>query len=670
MIKWVYDLEVLCNFFSAVFIHLETDETHTFWFTDKDNHQDIKRLYDFLIQDIIMIGYNNLEYDGQIIELFLKIHRIQPEKIVGELYKRSSHLINTNDKKKKNLIYESKLTKPQIDLFKIKHFDNKAKRTSLKWLEFAMHMKDIGELPINPNMGVQSKDDIKILLKYNHHDVVATKEFFYKGVLKSIQFRKEVYDQYGINVFNANDVKIGVEIFGHEIANTLGVSYWDLRKMGTPREYIDLGKCVLDYIEFNTPAFQVIKAFFKSQVIKETNGVFTNIDVEKIVTIKDYVSPSTIKYKKKLGKTVLEKLNVINNGFQYDFGAGGLHGCIKPGVYKSNSKYIILDIDVQSYYPNISIKNKFYPEHLGESFCDVYESMYQRRSKTPKSNPVNGMLKLALNGSYGKSNEEWSFLYDPKFTMSITINGQLLLCKLSEMLFDLEDFTLLQVNTDGLTIRVNRNELNKALQICKEWEKYTNLTLEYAYYNQMIIRDVNNYIAEYENGVCKLKGVFEIDPDWHKNHSKRIIPIAVYRFFVHNIPIEETILNHLGAKEYESYNGKDSIKTYGIYDFCIGVKASNGYHYEMIDIKSGEEVRTKLSGKVFRYFVSKNEGEYVVKTNGIRTETVEAHPMRGKYYKIMPFNEYFETDDINYQYYIKECNKLLNAIYNELTLFT
>ena len=62
----------------------------------------------------------------------------------------------------------------------------------------------------------------------------------------------------------------------------------------------------------------------------------------------------------------------------------------------------------------------------------------------------------------------------------------------------------------------------------------------------MCIRDVNNYIGVYEDSTpdnehIKLKGDFEIDKEFHKDPSMRIVPLAVKEYFVYGIPIEKTI---------------------------------------------------------------------------------------------------------------------------------
>jgi hypothetical protein len=77
-------------------------------------------------------------------------------------------------------------------------------------------------------------------------------------------------------------------------------------------------------------------------------------------------------------------------------------------------------------------------------------------------------LKLAANGSYGKSNEESSFLYDPLYTMRTTINGQLLLTMLIEDILINTSAKLLQGNTDGATVYIKRSELDLCLELCKK----------------------------------------------------------------------------------------------------------------------------------------------------------------------------------------------------------
>jgi hypothetical protein len=67
-----------------------------------------------------------------------------------------------------------------------------------------------------------------------------------------------------------------------------------------------------------------------------------------------------------------------------------------------------------------------YPEHLGEEFVRVYSDMKNDRTSFKKGTPENAMLKLALNGAYGKSLSEYSVLYDPKFGLKYLLHPTVL----------------------------------------------------------------------------------------------------------------------------------------------------------------------------------------------------------------------------------------------------
>ena len=115
-----------------------------------------------------------------------------------------------------------------------------------------------------------------------------------------------------------------------------------------------------------------------------------------------------------------------------------------------------------------------------------------------KGTPENAAMKLALNGTYGDSNSVWSPFYDPKFTMNITINGQLSLCMLVEQLIKVPSLKMLIINTDGFEYIVKREHQPHLDKLCKWWEDLTKLELETDYYKQLAIADVNNYVGVFE----------------------------------------------------------------------------------------------------------------------------------------------------------------------------
>src|SRR5690606_15628531 len=141
-------------------------------------------------------------------------------------------------------------------------------------------------------------------------------------------------------------------------------------------------------------------------------------------------------------------------------GTGGIHGCIKPGVYESTDDMIIVDSDVASLYPSLAIANNLYPEHLGEEFASIYENGIVKprlEAKRTGDKVMADGFKLSANSVYGKSNSEYSWLCDPLYTLKTTLSGQLSLCMLSEMLMTrIPELTMLQINTDGLTVVIPR----------------------------------------------------------------------------------------------------------------------------------------------------------------------------------------------------------------------
>jgi len=262
--------------------------------------------------------------------------------------------------------------------------------------------------------------------------------------------------------------------------------------------------------------------------------------------------------------------------------------------------------------------------------------------------------KLAANGIYGKSGEESSALYDPLYTMKTTIGGQMFLSMWAEKLVKaVPEIKFLQWNTDGITYLIPRKDLNKAKAVGREMTDITGLYIEDNIYNLMVIRDVNNYLAQYESGDVKLKGCFEIDKEFHKDPSMRIVPIALKEWFINKIPIKETIQNHKN-----------------IFDFCIRLKTNSlsTPYYQYLD-ENGKIVDKKLD-RTTRYYISNKGGALYKDFGDNRISNVNVG------FTATLFNTYFEKDikdyDINYKFYINEANKIKEVIdptYKQLSLF-
>jgi hypothetical protein len=339
---------------------------------------------------------------------------------------------------------------------------------------------------------------------------------------------------------------------------------------------------------------------------------------------------------------------------------------------------VIESRDVKSYYPNLAISNGFHPEHLGQTFCTIYKEMYDQRQTYGKGTAENAMLKLALNGTYGDSNNQYSPFYDPMFTMKITINGQLLLCMLVEQLVKIPGLRMLMINTDGLEYIVPREFVPHIDKVCEWWEQMTGLVLESDVYQKLCIRDCNNYSGVFENGKTKRKGAYEYDLGWHQNHSALVVPKAAEAALVHGEDIRTFITSHAD-----------------MYDFFLRTKVPRSSSLEF----GGERV-----ANIIRYYISTDGDilEKVMPPNGPIGEYKRANKLTNAFYQgvmdeIGPgvWDERIHTnnkslyeerrsgvntgwtvrlcnnmnllassprEDINYEWYIKEAEKLVTPL--------
>lgn len=728
MSVWIYDLETYPNIFTMVAANVETKQIWMYEISDrKDDSRPLRRfLTDLYRNKDEMCGFNNIGFDYPLIHHFLKNKGITCD----ELYQKAMELINSyEDERFSNTIPEKDMFIPQLDLYKINHYDNKNKSTSLKMIEFNMRSKTIEDLPF-PVGKVLSYPEMDVLLHYNKKDVMETYKFYLHN-LEAIEMRRILSKEFNMACMNYNDTKLGKEYFINQLEKAQKGICYTQGKFGrkanrTVRKEIDLSNVFFDYVEFERPEFNAIKDWIVKQKITETKGVFSDIEENDLGDVAKYANMTTKKQKLKLvgGKPVgdperkplmkeinsmkkqdvidtstlikleddlhgfpdedqvnklktlhpcgqvvryylktgkptwefqwkiVESLNVVIDGIDVVFGLGGLHASVEGVTFESNDEWVIVDYDVASYYPNLFISNRVYPEHLSELFCEIYKEVYIKRKSYAKGTPQNAAMKLALNGNYGETNNQYSPMYDPLATMTITINGQLSLCMLVEECLKFEGLKLIQCNTDGLSFYCKREHLDEISKVVEDWEKVTKLEMERALYSKMAIRDVNNYIAIYDNGKYKRNGAYEFKIahrdgeglQFHQNQSALIIREAAFEKIVNGTPVEETIKNC-----------KDP------YDFCLRTKVPRSSRLITIS-DSGEQT---LQQNICRYIIS-NRGEKLVKIMPPLPDSEDRSErefnIESDWYVSTCNNMDDFNWDINYDYYIFEACKLVDGV--------
>jgi hypothetical protein len=518
----IYDEEVYPNLFLTNVLNEQTEEHMSFVCSEDRNDWPLLRqwMHHWCDTRVRMCGFNNDGYDYPILHKLLTfdLSELSGLQIAELAYRFSTDIIETpwNDRFRHKVWATDQVVR-QTDLYLLNHFDNPARATGLKQLEFNLHMMNVQELPFHPGT-VLNAEERAITVDYCWNDIRATKAFK-DDCQKAIDFREHLSHEYKQDFSNASDAKIGSSIIVKRLEDEGIPCYEYVNKKRKPRQtkrgVIHLRDVIFPYVSFSTPEFQQFLTHLQTVSIKDTRK-----------------APE------------MDGLNVVLSGFQFDFGTGGIHGSIDSELVESTDDRMILDIDVTSFYPSLAIVNRLYPEHLGEQFCDIYEAIKQERVGYAKGTPQNAALKIALNATYGNSNNQYSPLMDPKFTMAITINGQLLLCMLAEALITrLPGLRMLQANTDGITVEFDRTDEQQVRELCDQWCQYTKLDLEFVEYQVMAIRDVNNYLAVSTDGKVKRKGAYDWDKEHHQDQSFLVVPKVVEKVLVENVPIGETLRN-------------------------------------------------------------------------------------------------------------------------------
>lgn len=584
---YVFDVEIFKNFFSVTFYNPQTKEAKAF--VIHSSRDESESLYNFIDQELALVGFNCVDFDTPILQFFYD--NWDDKKITSKLYNYAQKLI------KQERSYYHKVRWEQRDLFRIWHFDNLAKTTSLKRLQINMGFKNVMDMPIEHTAKITA-DQIPMILEYNLNDVMATHELYIRSKGK-IRLRKKLGEKYGMDMGNFNDPKIGEYIILKMLSDKTGTSIDALKKCRTPRKEVRLADVILPEVKFKSK-FQDVYEKFKQTTVVENGDV-------------DYCCNF--------------------DGVDYYFGLGGIHACRGGGIYSN-----ISSCDVVGYYPALAVSKSFSPAHFGIYFTEVYKQIAIERAGFERGSDDNIALKLAQNGTFGKSNSQYSPFYDPKMFYQITINGQLLLAMLCEEITLSGAGKIILANTDGIEVDVIDQDVYD--EVCGGWEKLIGLKLEHSIYKTLVVRDINNYLAIKPNGKTKEKGVFVCEPDLEKNHSQLAVPIAIRNYFSLSIPIADTI------------------RGVPIDKLLIGQRAKKGKFY----LRSIDGSRDSDLQKNIRYYIT-TSGEYLRK----RTDKTDGGKHIG--YKVKMFNTWGEAKDIDYDYYINEVNKVMDTFKSDLTLW-
>jgi DNA polymerase elongation subunit (family B) len=671
MESWIYDIEVLPNYFGVTFENVVNTDYKLFEiYNDRigdGSKNDMLKLIAFLTHDKTIIGYNNSKYDDVILKYVTntlskrtvsaitntKIYELSRDIVEGM---RLGYISNPIIDK----LYFSKLPCRTLDLMKILALDKQLK--SLKQTLINVNWEDILDFEpppvrediiarvyydgkslesinrINQFNRFVTADFIDDLRYYNLNDVRGTKHL-YKHVKDEIRLRYSVSKLYGVDVLNSSRSNISDILLEKFYASATGLEPYEFINERTIRTKMKIGSVISDKINFKTDIFKNLKHKLDSKVI-------TSVDELK----------QTINF----------------NGVSYEMGAGGLHSKDKLAIFRETDEYIIRDVDAASYYPNLILMLRLIPKHLREEFLDVLRMIVTERLLAKKNGIklVAEALKIVINAIYGKLGSEFKFIYDRLMMLATTVNGQLFLFLL------IEDFVSIGVepisaNTDGIVCKIPRDKEAEYYAICDRWKDLTGIDLEYTDYITYVRRDVNNYISvkrvtydpkkhidmpiyEDDKGQyikdIKRKGMFnkyKQFEDLAKGVDKPIIAQALEEYFVNDVPIEKTIREE-----------KDITK------FFISHNTASKYRNVLQTLVKGEIV-TEYLQKNLRYYISAKGGVLLKYSDNSYT-----HQAKGLYVTVM--NKLVRKENhldynINYPYYISKTREVINGIEDKQT---
>lgn len=646
---YIFDIEVYPNYFLFYALN-KNKEVITFQYWELEGKTMINEIPDLIKfikenKDSFFIGYNSLGYDCQIIEYILK----NPKCSTADIKNFSNELISSEWP----IFRSEELFMKTIDLMRVNNYGHlSAKSTSLKKLEFNLRKKNIKDLPYHHEDIIDTEAKVKDIVKYCDYDVETTVDVldFSKDLIK---MREDFGKLNNLNLYNSPEPDIVKKYFAKLLSHELNVSEYDIQKLKSYPLEIKGKEIILKYINI-----QHIKEF------KEVYDFYYNLHL--LPTVKSKLDPE----KKIINlKNSVEKI-IEYNGTEYVYAAGGLHGCIKPGVYESSDEYIIEDFDKVSYYPHFGMKHRIAPSHFDPvKYSKILTIPYEKRKEYPKKTHylLNNTFKIVLNTSFGLSNSEYGFLFDTKCTLATTVNGMLTLTMLLDnLLSSIPNIKVLQANTDGITIMYPRVHQNQVHKIYDSQTTIDSIPYEVVEYTKMIIKDVNNYISIDKNGDTKTKGVFEDYNDivklsaYHKDTSAMIIPTALKNYFINNISIEDSINN-----------------CNDIYEFCYGVKGSNSYKWHLTNYDTTKKVAKSelFDHRFIRYYAGGTQTLSQLWVKGKKEGTIQAvqasTPVSIALY--LPKKDILDFDksgkiiknrypNLDKQWYIDECYKILNDI--------
>lgn len=524
----VVDVESYPDYFLAVLTSMTTGwVSYVECVDDQPLSRDSTMRLQWMLTNFRTSGFNSLNYDNAMCALALGgLHTGQLKQCSDEIIvmgTRPADVLRSRKVKKLGLNH--------IDIIDVAPLDG-----SLKTYAGRLHAPKLQDLPFPPDtiLGPQRR---AIVRWYCVNDTVST-AFVRQHQDEHVKLRVKISNKQGIDLRSKSDAQLGEAIIANEFKRLTG------HRPKAPGPTSAVGQRFSyqppAYVSFQTPELRQMLADICAAEIEVGHSGHCS-------------RPDAINDKK-----------VTINGKVYTIGIGGLHSKEKRQAVVADAYTRVVDRDVTGYYPNLIIKNAYFPPHLGDMARMVYQAIIdQRQAAKPKLKAMEkagltntaayedlnaevGGLKIACNGAmFGKTSDPWSILYAPQQMVQITITGQLSLLMVIEAL-ELSGIPVVSANTDGIVMACPRDKYDHMLAVFAGWERITGLETEETEYAGLYAANVNNYIALTLDGKCKTKGWYcergsAQNSVLSKNPDVLVCSEAAQAWLSKRVPVEQTI---------------------------------------------------------------------------------------------------------------------------------
>lgn len=492
----VIDTEVFKNLFLLCGLILETGDRFHIWGHEEDA---CDRLKELMKSNNTFITFNGNRYDMPVISYFMTGKTTEETKALGD------KIIQENLmpwEAEKSFGFKIPMM-DHIDLIEVA-----PSFVSLKTYGARMNMPVIQDLPFHHDSIIE-EDDFDVVLKYCHNDLDTTAEL-YNRLQGQLQLRVEISKEYGFDARSKSDSQVAEQMF--------------MKKLKLKRKEPVIPKAV----SYKAPEFIQFKTAELKDLLKRMESHSFEVAESGHVILPDFLKDGLVN---------------IGNGI-YQMGVGGLHSQHDRKVcYVTDDENCVVDYDVASYYPAIMLNCNLIPMNTGVKFLEEYRKVFHRRleGKRAGNMVIADSLRIALNGTFGKTANKYSPLYSPDVMINITLTGQLTLLNLIETL-EYHKINVISANTDGIMLYYRKFGHPVVEKIIKDFSQRTGFIFEATPYRCVALKDVNNYYAVKEDRSVKIKGIYSA-PTLSKNPTAPVVSKAVANWLSRGTPFEETLKN-------------------------------------------------------------------------------------------------------------------------------